>query len=166
MSLVAGPQDFKECPPIAATVHMREDDDAVITHSVSSSVGISASPPSLEGTTNHKAATGTLCMVCGDTAPKDQVFRRHYSVICCEACKCFFRRTVQMNRDYKCRFGSNCAIGRNPVNMKQICQACRFGQCIKAGMKIECEFLLLVGAVSHLYFSKRVCRQLAENRLS
>lgn len=101
----------------------------------------SISPPPLRSVTNHKAvsATGTECVVCGDTAPKDTLFRRHYSVICCEACKCFFRRTVQMNRDYKCRYGNSCSVGRNPVNVKQVCQACRFNQCLKAGMKIECE---------------------------
>lgn len=86
---------------------------------------------------NNTTMTGGMCVVCGDTAPGDKIFRRHYGVICCEACKCFFRRTVQMSRDYKCRFGSNCTIGRTPVNMKQVCQACRFQQCIRAGMKMD-----------------------------
>ena len=81
-----------------------------------------------------------MCGVCGDMAAKEQTFRRHYGVICCEACKCFFRRTVQMNRDYKCRFGGACSIGRTPLNMKQVCQACRFSECIKAGMKLDCEW--------------------------
>lgn len=83
------------------------------------------------------SAVGTVCAVCGDVAPTGSTYRRHYGVICCEACKCFFRRTVQMNRDYKCRYGSNCSVGRSPVNMKQVCQACRFNQCVKAGMKID-----------------------------
>lgn len=82
---------------------------------------------------------GTRCVVCSDVAPQNTVFRRHYGVICCEACKCFFRRTVQMGRDYKCRFGNNCPVGRTAVNMKQVCQACRFQTCTKAGMKIDCE---------------------------
>eukprot|EP00731_Ephydatia_muelleri_P026045 Em0018g145a len=88
----------------------------------------------------HKScisAVGTMCAVCGDVAPGGSTYRRHYGVICCEACKCFFRRTVQMNRDYKCRYGSNCSVGRSPVNMKQVCQACRFNQCVKAGMKVD-----------------------------
>ena len=97
------------------------------------------SPP--HNSKNHKPAmTGSTCMVCHDVAPPGTVFRRHYSVICCEACKCFFRRTVQMNRDYKCRYGSTCSIGRNAENLKQVCQACRFNQCITAGMKIDCKF--------------------------
>ena len=44
-----------------------------------------------------------------------------------------------MNRDYKCRYGNSCSVGRNPVNVKQVCQACRFNHCLKAGMKVECE---------------------------
>jgi len=90
---------------------------------------------------SHKLAlTGSQCVVCGDNASSDGGFRRHYGVICCEACKCFFRRTVQMGRDYKCRFGSKCAVGRTAVNLKQICQACRFTQCLKTGMKIDCKY--------------------------
>lgn len=93
---------------------------------------------------SHKLAlTGSQCAVCEDNASTDSGFRKHYGVICCEACKCFFRRTVQMSRDYKCRFGGKCAIGRTAINLKQICQACRFNQCLKAGMKIECEFVCI-----------------------
>lgn len=44
-----------------------------------------------------------------------------------------------MSRDYKCRYGNNCSIGRNAENLKQVCQACRFNQCILAGMKPECK---------------------------
>lgn len=82
---------------------------------------------------------GAVCMVCTDTAQGNTVFRRHYGVICCEACKCFFRRTVQMGREYKCRFGSNCPVGRTAINMKQVCQACRYNECLKSGMKVECK---------------------------
>lgn len=92
---------------------------------------------------SHKMAlTGSLCAVCGDTSTVEGGFRRHYSVICCEACKCFFRRTVQMSRDYKCRFGGNCTVGRTAENLKQVCQACRFNQCLKAGMKVDCKLWL------------------------
>ena len=44
-----------------------------------------------------------------------------------------------MGRDYKCRFGNSCPVGRTAINMKQVCQACRFQTCTFAGMKIECE---------------------------
>ena len=85
--------------------------------------------------------TGLVCGVCSEVSSKETAFRKHYGVVCCEACKCFFRRTVQMNRDYKCRYDGRCTIGRFPENMKQVCQACRFSQCIRAGMKIECELV-------------------------
>ena len=93
------------------------------------------SPPAHD----QQKSSGTVCAVCGDEASSGTSYRRHYGVMCCEACKCFFRRTVQMNRDYKCRYGSNCSVGRSPVNMKQVCQACRFNQCVKAGMKVDCK---------------------------
>ena len=101
----------------------------------------SSTPP--PGKAHRPALTGPKCMVCHDLSPPDTVFRRHYGVVCCEACKCFFRRTVQMNRDYKCRYGSSCAIGRNTDNLKQICQACRFNQCITAGMKLDCKLNIM-----------------------
>ena len=100
-------------------------------------------PPSpTQATGNPKVSTisGTVCAVCGEVATKDVTFRKHYGVVCCEACKCFFRRTVQMRRDYKCRYEGKCTIGRNSENIKQVCQACRFSQCLRAGMKIECKW--------------------------
>ena len=118
----------------------------------------SASPPPLRSVTNHKAitVTGSVCAVCGDTASKDTLFRRHYGIICCEACKCFFRRTVQMNRDYKCRYGNSCSVGRNPINVKQVCQACRFNHCLKAGMKVECKSFFLCTARRERYTVRTV----------
>ena len=102
--------------------------------------------PTSDPMKSSASVVGTVCAVCGDVAPSGATYRRHYGVICCEACKCFFRRTVQMNRDYKCRYGSNCSVGRSPVNMKQVCQACRFNQCVKAGMKVDCKLCVLVCA--------------------
>lgn len=97
-------------------------------------------PPTLLSPTSNKGPTcGNICVVCNDIAPPNSVFRRHYGVICCEACKCFFRRTVQMGRDYKCRYGSSCPVGRTAINMKQVCQACRFNRCTQSGMKIDCK---------------------------
>ena len=104
-----------------------------------------SSPPQRQAAGQQKTSTvtGTVCAVCSETSSKETVFRKHYGVICCEACKCFFRRTVQMSRDYKCRYDGRCTIGRFPDNMKQVCQACRFSQCLRAGMKIDCESLSL-----------------------
>ena len=49
-----------------------------------------------------------------------------------------------MNRDYKCRADGKCFVGRSTENLKQVCQACRFQQCIRAGMKLDCEFVCCV----------------------
>ena len=104
----------------------------------------SLSPPQQQaGGQKTGTVTGMVCAVCSEISSKDTTFRKHYGVICCEACKCFFRRTVQMSRDYKCRYDGRCTIGRFPEIMKQVCQACRFTQCLRAGMKIECKSLLL-----------------------
>ena len=100
------------------------------------------SPQRQAGGQKASTVTGNVCAVCSEMAPKETVFRKHYGVVCCEACKCFFRRTVQMNRDYKCRYDGRCTIGRFPESMKQVCQACRFSQCIRSGMKMECESAL------------------------
>ena len=114
--------------------------NSAMTSALISEQGVKSETPRTKLSPTHKLAlTGPQCMVCGDLAPSESGFRRHYGVICCEACKCFFRRTVQMSRDYKCRFGGKCTVGRTAVNLKQICQACRFNQCLKAGMKINCE---------------------------
>ena len=54
-----------------------------------------------------------------------------------------------MNRDYKCRFGGNCYVGRTTENLKQVCQACRFQQCIQAGMKLDCEYIYCMCSTGH-----------------
>lgn len=102
-------------------------------------------PPS--SSSSKAPGSGNHCSVCDDVAQANTIFRRHYGVICCEACKCFFRRTVQMGRDYKCRFSGSCPVGRNAINIKQVCQACRFNRCTQAGMKIDCKFEYLESLV-------------------
>ena len=112
-----------------------------ISHHDRPELTTAASSPPPTQTMNQKSTTvtGTMCAVCGEVSTKEATFRKHYGVVCCEACKCFFRRTVQMSRDYKCRYDGRCTIGRCPENMKQVCQACRFSQCLRAGMKMECK---------------------------
>lgn len=93
---------------------------------------------------------GPQCAVCGEEAPLTGPYRRHYGVICCEACKCFFRRTVQMNKQYECKLTGNCAVGKN---VRHWCQACRFQKCLRSGMKIDGRSLphadlLLFGAMN------------------
>ena len=116
-------------------------------------VTMTTTSPSQGQACNPKTSTvtGTICIVCNEVATKDTSFRKHYGVVCCEACKCFFRRTVQMSRDYKCRYDGKCMIGRYHDNMKQVCQACRFSQCIRAGMKIDCKSLTHTHVHTHTH---------------
>ncbi|KAI6241380.1 Nuclear receptor domain-containing protein [Aphelenchoides fujianensis] len=70
--------------------------------------------------------TRELCVVCGDKASGF-----HYSVLSCEGCKGFFRRTVQKNMNYRCNRGGACTVDRGSRNR---CQLCRFQKCLQAGM--------------------------------
>ncbi|XP_069390002.1 estrogen-related receptor gamma [Paralichthys olivaceus] len=70
-----------------------------------------------------------LCLVCGDFASG-----YHYGVASCEACKAFFKRTVQGNIEYSCPVTSDCEITKR---RRKACQACRFQKCLQAGMMRE-----------------------------
>jgi len=70
-----------------------------------------------------------VCKVCGDSASGF-----HYRVASCEACKAFFKRTVQRQIEYACPASGNCKIS---TRGRKACQACRFVQCIKSGMLKE-----------------------------
>ncbi|XP_029373467.1 estrogen-related receptor gamma, partial [Echeneis naucrates] len=70
-----------------------------------------------------------LCLVCGDFASGF-----HYGVASCEACKAFFKRTIQGNIEYSCLVMNKCEITKR---RRKACQACRFQKCLKAGMMKE-----------------------------
>ncbi|XP_053545092.1 estrogen-related receptor gamma-like [Bombina bombina] len=70
-----------------------------------------------------------LCLVCGDTASG-----YHYGVASCEACKAFFKRTIQGNIEYSCPVVNDCEITKR---RRKSCQACRFRKCLKVGMMKE-----------------------------
>ncbi|KAJ6218303.1 hypothetical protein RDWZM_009460 [Blomia tropicalis] len=70
-----------------------------------------------------------LCLVCGDTASGF-----HYGVASCEACKAFFKRTIQGNIEYTCPATNNCEINKR---RRKACQACRFQKCLRMGMLKE-----------------------------
>ncbi|XP_006884724.1 PREDICTED: steroid hormone receptor ERR2 isoform X3 [Elephantulus edwardii] len=70
-----------------------------------------------------------LCLVCGDTASG-----YHYGVASCEACKAFFKRTIQGSIEYSCPATNECEITKR---RRKSCQACRFMKCLKVGMLKE-----------------------------
>uniref|UniRef100_A0A672H7J3 Estrogen-related receptor delta n=1 Tax=Salarias fasciatus TaxID=181472 RepID=A0A672H7J3_SALFA len=70
-----------------------------------------------------------LCLVCGDLASGF-----HYGVASCEACKAFFKRTIQGNIEYSCPVTNECEITKR---RRKACQACRFQKCLQAGMMRE-----------------------------
>ncbi|XP_029283632.1 estrogen-related receptor gamma [Cottoperca gobio] len=70
-----------------------------------------------------------LCLVCGDFASG-----YHYGVASCEACKAFFKRTIQGNIEYSCPVMNECEITKR---RRKACQACRFKKCLQAGMMRE-----------------------------
>ncbi|XP_035449258.2 steroid hormone receptor ERR1 isoform X2 [Spodoptera frugiperda] len=70
-----------------------------------------------------------VCLVCGDTASGF-----HYGVASCEACKAFFKRTIQGNIEYTCPASNECEINKR---RRKACQACRFRKCLRTGMLRE-----------------------------
>lgn len=70
-----------------------------------------------------------MCLVCGDVASGF-----HYGVASCEACKAFFKRTIQGNIEYTCPASGDCEINKR---RRKACQACRFQKCLTVGMLKE-----------------------------
>ncbi|XP_076872605.1 estrogen-related receptor gamma b isoform X2 [Brachyhypopomus gauderio] len=75
------------------------------------------------------AGNKRACLVCGDVASGF-----HYGVASCEACKAFFKRTIQGSIEYTCPASSECEITKR---RRKSCQACRFTKCISVGMLRE-----------------------------
>ena len=73
------------------------------------------------------------CLICGDRASG-----YHYSVLSCEGCKGFFKRTVQKNLIYTCKDGGkgNCHVNKSTRNN---CQYCRYHKCLQYGMRRDGE---------------------------
>jgi len=73
----------------------------------------------------------TACMICGDKASGC-----HYSVISCEGCKAFFRRSISRNVVYECKYNNEC-YNIMDAWLRRKCQCCRLNKCISEGMKEE-----------------------------
>ncbi|XP_071476466.1 retinoic acid receptor RXR-alpha-B-like [Diadema antillarum] len=73
------------------------------------------------------------CLVCGDHGTGF-----HYKAFSCEACKGFFKRTVQKSLTYTCKgsasSGESCVV--NKANRNN-CQFCRFQKCLSVGMRTD-----------------------------
>uniref|UniRef100_A0AAR5QKP1 Estrogen-related receptor n=1 Tax=Dendroctonus ponderosae TaxID=77166 RepID=A0AAR5QKP1_DENPD len=78
---------------------------------------------------NEDDSPRRLCLVCGDFASGF-----HYGVASCEACKAFFKRTIQGNIEYTCPASGDCEINKR---RRKACQACRFRKCLRSGMLKE-----------------------------
>ncbi|XP_011644939.1 steroid hormone receptor ERR2 isoform X3 [Pogonomyrmex barbatus] len=87
-----------------------------------------------EGAKEDDMVPRRLCLVCGDVASGF-----HYGVASCEACKAFFKRTIQAsnftgNIEYTCPANGECEINKR---RRKACQACRFQKCLRQGMLKE-----------------------------
>ncbi|OAD54435.1 Steroid hormone receptor ERR2 [Eufriesea mexicana] len=82
-----------------------------------------------EGVKEEDMIPRRLCLVCGDVASGF-----HYGVASCEACKAFFKRTIQGNIEYTCPANGECEINKR---RRKACQACRFQKCLRQGMLKE-----------------------------
>jgi len=83
----------------------------------------------IQNDSEDEAGPKRCCLVCGDVASGF-----HYGVSSCEACKAFFKRTIQGNIDYTCPASNDCEINKR---RRKACQACRFQKCLKMGMLKE-----------------------------
>lgn len=88
-----------------------------------------ASVNNAEGEIREDDLPRRLCLVCGDVASGF-----HYGVASCEACKAFFKRTIQGNIEYTCPAANDCEINKR---RRKACQACRFQKCLRMGMLKE-----------------------------
>uniref|UniRef100_A0A183C093 Nuclear receptor domain-containing protein n=1 Tax=Globodera pallida TaxID=36090 RepID=A0A183C093_GLOPA len=86
----------------------------------------SGGPSTSAGGELQKAAPANVCVVCGDESDG-----LHFGRFTCRACAAFFRRTVSLKLQYKCKREGNCEVDKAARNM---CRACRYQKCLQQGM--------------------------------
>ncbi|KAG9481700.1 steroid hormone receptor ERR2 isoform X2 [Eleutherodactylus coqui] len=120
------------CSPCSVTHSLNADSDTGGGLNLSRST--LGSPPLCGRNSPHpkcdyRACPKRLCLVCGDVASG-----YHYGVASCEACKAFFKRTIQGSIEYSCPASKQCEINKR---RRKSCQSCRFAKCLKVGMLKE-----------------------------
>ena len=85
-----------------------------------------------------------ICQICFDEALDGKTHKLHFGALCCNSCKNFFRRTVQLKgrNDLKSSFECVSKVPGQKCNMKDFgmthrCSKCRLERCLEVGILPE-----------------------------